>query len=189
MHKMVASLVGVALVALQTACADRQSPTLPTASRDVATAQLSIDGGSDKLVSLLDACDPASFSAVGAPCARPGGRPFAEFIAEVISTHQAGGWQIAPSPIEARVGQRLVVVNRGGEFHTFTEVARYGDGSINGQLNHVLGDPAVAPECSAADVELVPSGGVHTETVDEEGTELYQCCIHPWMRATVVAKR
>ena len=22
-----------------------------------------------------------------------------------------------------------------------------------------------------------------TETVDEEGTELYQCCIHPWMRA------
>jgi plastocyanin len=35
----------------------------------------------------------------------------------------------------------------------------------------------------------MPSGGTQTETVDEEGTELYQCCIHPWMRATVVAKR
>lgn len=189
MHKIAASLVGVALVALQTACADRQSPIPPTAPREDVTTQLSIDGGSDKLVSLLDACDPASFSAVGAPCARPGGRPFDQFLAEVISTHQAGGWQIAPSPIEARVGQRLVVVNRGGEFHTFTEVEHYADGSINAGLNHVLGDPEVAPECKSPSVELVPSGGTHTETVDEEGTELYQCCIHPWMRATVVAKR
>jgi plastocyanin len=189
MHRFAASLVGVALVVLQSACADRSLPTPPESSHDLTAASTSIEGGSDKLVSLLDACDPASFAAVGAPCARPGGRPFSEFIAEVISTHQAGGWAIAPSPIEARVGQRLVVVNRGGEFHTFTEVAQYGDGSINKDLNHALGDPAVAPECNAADVALMPSGGTQTETVDEEGTELYQCCIHPWMRATVVAKR
>lgn len=185
MHKVAASLAGVVLVVLQTACADRQLPTPPTSSRDLAPASTSIDGGLDKIVSLIDACDPASFIAVGAPCARPGGRPFSEFIAEVISTHQAGGWAIAPSPIEARVGQNIVVVNRGGEFHTFTEVAQYGDGSINAALNHVLGDPEVAPECKAASVELVPSGGTQTETVDEEGTELYQCCIHPWMRAAV----
>jgi len=189
MHKIAVSLAGFALVALQTACADHQSPTPPLASRDVAASPVPINGGSDKLVSLNDACDPASFSAAGAPCARPGGRPFQEFIAEVISTHQAGGWAIAPSPIEARVGQHIVVVNRGGEFHTFTEVAQFHDGSINAGLNHVLGDPEVAPECKAPTVALVPSGGTQTETVDEEGTELYQCCIHPWMRATVVAKR
>lgn len=189
MHKVAASLAGVALVVLQTACADRSLPTPPSSPLDVAAASASIDGGSDKLVSMLDACDPASFTAAGAPCARPGGRPFQEFIAEVISTHQAGGWAIAPSPIEAQVGQKIVVVNRGGEFHTFTEVAQYHDGSINPGLNHVLGDPAVAPECTAPTVSLVPSGGTQTEPVDEEGTELYQCCIHPWMRATVVAKR
>ncbi len=189
MHKIAASLAGFALVALQTACADHQSPISPLRSRDVAASPAPIDGGLDKLVSMFDACDPASFTAAGAPCARPGGRPFQEFIAEVISTHQAGGWAIAPSPIEARVGQNIVVVNRGGEFHTFTEVAQFHDGSINAGLNHVLGDPEVAPECKAPTVTLVPSGGTQTETVDEEGTELYQCCIHPWMRATVVAKR
>jgi hypothetical protein len=33
------------------------------------------------------------------------------------------------------------------------------------------------------------AAGVHggADEVEEPGTEHYQCCIHPWMRATVIA--
>ena len=48
----------------------------------------------------------------------------------------------------------------------------------------------VAPECRtlAAD-DFIPPGGTYSDEVEETGTERYQCCIHPWMRATVTARR
>jgi len=46
-----------------------------------------------------------------------------------------------------------------------------------------------APECLALTPDdFVPPGGTHREVVDEAGTELYECCLHPWMRAVVTAR-
>jgi hypothetical protein len=56
-------------------------------------------------------------------------------------------------------------------------------------LNLLAGVPVQAPECLAlAPGDFVPPGGFATDDVEEEGTELYQCCIHPWMRAVVTAR-
>ncbi|MEP6999494.1 MAG: hypothetical protein ABI969_03385, partial [bacterium] len=70
--------------------------------------------------------------------------------------------------------------------HTFTEVAAFG-GSINPLLNPIIGNHPPAPECLAlAPADLLNPGA--TSAVDDAanaGDELYQCCIHPWMRTVV----
>jgi hypothetical protein len=79
----------------------------------------------------------------------------------------------------------LAAVNLGGETHTFTEVDDFGGGIVP-QLNDLAGVPVPAPECLAlVSDDFIPPGGSDSEVEDEEGTELYQCCIHPWMRAKV----
>jgi hypothetical protein len=75
----------------------------------------------------------------------------------------------------------LLVTNRGGEVHTFTEVEEF-RGGIVANLNARAGVPDVAPEClNLAPGDFVAPGGTFTET-EEEGDEKYQCWIHPWMR-------
>ena len=50
-------------------------------------------------------------------------------------------------------------------------------------------NPIPAPECLALDPDdIIAPGASYTDEEDEEGTELYQCCIHPWMRAVVTAR-
>jgi hypothetical protein len=46
------------------------------------------------------------------------------------------------------------------------------------------------PEASngGSDEAFVPPGGTYTDEVEEEGSELYQCCIHPWMRTVMTAR-
>ena len=86
--------------------------------------------------------------------------------------------------IEAKVGQTLLAINRGGEEHTFTEVEEFGGGVVD-ILNQLSGNTEVAPECLAlAPSDRIPAGGTFTDEVEETGTELYQCCIHPWMRTS-----
>ena len=99
-------------------------------------------------------------------------------------------WRFAPANnVQARVGQTLLAINRGGEAHTFTEVEEFGGGIVP-VLNQLSGNTEVAPECRtlAAD-DFIPPGGTYSDEVEETGTERYQCCIHPWMRATVTARR
>jgi hypothetical protein len=83
-----------------------------------------------------------------------------------------------------RVGQDFVATNKGGEVHTFTEVAEFGGGLVPllNQLSHV---PEVAPECTLAALDpddFVPPGGTYRERVSHSGNLKFQCCIHPWMR-------
>jgi hypothetical protein len=86
------------------------------------------------------------------------------------------------------VGQELLAVNQGGEVHTFTEVEEFGGGIVP-DLNALAGTPVPAPERLAlATGDFVPPGGTFTDEVEEAGTELYECCIHPWMRAVVTAR-
>jgi plastocyanin len=140
-------------------------------------------------VSMQDECDPASFNAaLGAgTCTRQGTVTFTQFNNELNATQQVAAWRFIPSNLEVEVGQRITATNLGGEVHTFTEVEEFGGGIIP-SLNQASGNPNVAPECmqlTAAD--MVAAGATFTSDVEtEEGTENYQCCIHPWMRATVV---
>jgi plastocyanin len=149
----------------------------------------SLLGGEQRPVQMMDACDPESFNAALGPgtCLRNGGVRFAKFL-ELLGKHQkVGSWHFAPSALNVRVGQEVLAVNRGGEAHTFTEVEEFGGGFIP-DLNALAGVPVPAPEClSLAAEDFVPPGGTTADEVDEEGTELYQCCIHPWMRAVVAA--
>jgi hypothetical protein len=136
----------------------------------------------DVLVNLHDACDPATFQANDVTCVRSGGVKFDQFIAELTRLGFAGPWHFAPPNANVQVGQSFVAVNKGGEVHTFTEVAQFGGGIVP-QLNQLAHVPTIAPECAALEPDdFVPPGGTHHENVDHAGSLKFQCCIHPWMR-------
>ena len=184
----VVGLVSLSLVLM--ACSDAPSPTAPSASPGDAAAFAAVAGGSERLITMMDACDPTTFNAVLGPngCTRNGGITFDNFIALLTQNQSVGAWHFAPSTMNVSVGQTLVAMNRGGEEHTFTEVEHFGGGFIQ-LLNNLSGNPVPAPECLQLTLaDRIPPGGVARDDVDEEGTEHYQCCIHPWMRVTVTAK-
>jgi plastocyanin len=158
-------------------------PTAPTTARSPA------NGTAGRLVNMMDACDAPTFNAAVGPgtCIRRSGVTFPQFLAQIQRTGQAGAWHFAPPELTTKVGETLVAVNRGGEVHTFTEVEEFGGGIVP-ILNELSGNTEVAPEClQLDDDDFVPPGGTYTDEVSEPGTEHYQCCIHPWMRATVHA--
>jgi plastocyanin len=106
---------------------------------------------------------------------------FNALLHSVLSPAVVGhpGWRMEPSFSEARAGKSLRVTNDGGRTHTFTEVANFGGGKVP-QLSEGL---TPAPEC-AASVNIAPGERVVLQGLTE-GDHLYQCCIHPWMRALV----
>jgi len=159
----------------------------PTTTTQAAALALK---GSIKQVQMMDACDPETFNAAIAPgtCVRNGGVRFARFLRQLGRHQSVGAWHFAPATVNARVGQTLSAVNHGGEVHTFTEVEEFGGGIIP-DLNVLAGTPVPAPECLAlTGSDFVPPGGTFTDEVEESGVELYECCIHPWMRAVVTAR-
>jgi plastocyanin len=140
-------------------------------------------------VQMLDACDQATFDAAVGPgtCTRPGGLPFSLFIAQLQSKGEAAAWRFSPEGVELAPGGALVATNRGGEDHTFTEVAAYGGGCV-AALNAVLGLTPV-PECSNPAIfgsTLVEQGASLQVSGLTPGIHRFECLIHPWMRTTVV---
>jgi hypothetical protein len=135
------------------------------------------------IINMLDSCDPDTFNAAVGPgtCVRNGGVKFDDFIAQLTRLGFVGAWHFSRPVANAHVGQTLLVTNRGGEVHTFTEVEEFGGGIVS-NLNDLAGVPTVAPECmNLVSGDFVAPGQTFTETEDEEGNERYQCCIHPWM--------
>ena len=187
MPRLSALLAAATVTALLASCSE--SGTLggpgPTAPADARA-----EGGTRR-IEILDACDPTSFNAaIGAgTCTRPGGLSFASFIGELTAKGEVGAWRFAPSNnVQAQVGQMLLAINRGGEVHTFSEVEEFGGGIVP-LLNDLSHNTEVAPECLAlAPSDFIPPGGTASDEVEEPGTERYQCCIHPWMRAVVTAR-
>lgn len=169
-----ASILGPsALSGMSTLDASRVPKAEANASRDVR-------------VNMQDACDPATFNAVlgAGTCVRNGGVTFDDFISQLTRLGFVGSWHFAPKVVNAQTNDRFVVVNRGGEDHTFTEVEEFG-GGIVASLNELSHVPTVAPECLAlSSDDFVAPGQTHEEDIEEEGDEKYQCCIHPWMRLT-----
>jgi hypothetical protein len=171
-----------------TACSDRAiTTTQPGLSASQSVATLDKGGTSDRTVNMMDACDHASFAAQDPPilCTRNGGVAFGQLIGQLMDHGSAGAWHNAPSQMDAKVGLTLTAVNKGGEIHSFTKVAKFGGGVVP-QINALLG-LTEAPEC-AAETNFVLPGGVDSDDVVESGTTLYQCCIHPWMQTVVHGK-
>jgi len=138
-------------------------------------------------VSMMDACSP-SFNDFIAPgtCSRNGGVFFLDFIAQLQRNQFAGAWHNAPSQTDAWLGDSLVAINKGGEAHTFTRVANFGGGFVD-LLNGLSQSGPEVQECKTENT-IVPPGGTDSETLDQVGELKFQCCIHPWMRTTVLVK-
>jgi plastocyanin len=144
-------------------------------------------------VEVLDDCDAASFdAALNDPdaCVKSGGTTFDEFISQLVAMGQAPAWRFAPTRLDLTTGGTIDAYNRGGEFHTFTEVAAFGGGCVP-ILNQILGLTPV-PECANADVlfattGIAPKGELESAPLPS-GTHLFECLIHPWMRTTVVVR-
>jgi len=155
---------------------------VPTAASSAASAT--------RQVQVLDDCDPATFNATVGPgtCVGDGTTTFSEFIAQLLAQGRAPAWRFAPGQLSLDAGGTLQARNRGGEVHTFTEVANFGGGCI-GFLNGLLGLTPV-PECAgfpggAFAATAVAPGGTLTTSPLTPGTHRFECLIHPWMRTTV----
>ena len=145
---------------------------------------------SHRTVQMLDACDGPSFNAVigeGA-CERPGGVTFDRFIGQLLTLGEAPAWRFSPTQMRIAAGGEIDAYNKGGEFHTFTEVANFGGGCVP-DLNAALGLTPV-PECANpalfGTTGAAPGGEVETGEL-AAGTHKFMCLIHPWMRTTVEA--
>jgi plastocyanin len=180
-----AAMVAVtALVA--TACADQATGPASSTPGNLTSGALLARGQHNSHVIMQDACDPTTFNAIfgAGTCLRNGGVTFERFIEQIENSQKAPGWFFAPSNINTIAGSTITAYNRGGEVHTFTEVAAFGGGFIT-ELNGISGNPVPAPEClNFGTMVFVPAGGSDEVTVGAAGEHHFQCCIHPWMRAT-----
>ena len=141
-------------------------------------------------VQVLDDCEPATFNAAIGPgtCVKDGTTTFQAFIGQLLAQGRAPAWRFAPGQLKLGAGGTLQAHNRGGEDHTFTEVANFGGGCI-AVLNDLLGLTPV-PECAgfpggAFGATLVAPGGTVTTAPLPPGIHRYECLIHPWMQTTV----
>jgi plastocyanin len=147
----------------------------------------------------LDECDPTTFNAVLGPdfCKNvalafvlPYATKFADLFLEAAAGAPDPAWDFEPDRVTIRKGTPLIVVDQGGEPHTFTEVAKFGGGFVP-PLN---GGQAAVPECAGGFKDLAVARtrilqGSHLQVTGlSKGEHLFQCCIHPWMRVTVDVK-
>lgn len=161
-----------------------------------AVAFLSLTAGAEavqqelKKIRLYDNCDPATFNAANVPCVGSGTTTFNQFIAELTATQTVTTWRNQPTFMKVHFGRPTQIENRGGEVHTFTQVAEFGGGLVP-DLNNLSGNPIVAPECEdLGTVIFIPAGTTVLGPVTGNfqlplGIHKFQCCIHPWMRTFI----
>jgi plastocyanin len=136
-----------------------------------------------------DDCESVSFNlAIGdGTCVGGGGTTFGNFIAQLVDHKFAGAWHFSPKQVNIDTGSSLVVTNRGGETHTFTEVTQFGGGGIVPALNLILFGTPAPPTFFFGPLNFIDAG--QTTTIPAAtltpGTHLFFCAIHPWMQETV----
>ena len=157
----------------------------------LAFASTAVAGPSHRTVQILDDCDAATFNAVLGPgsCVKDGDVTFEEFVNSLLAGRPHASWRFSPTHLRLDAGGTITAKNRGGEFHTFTEVAQFGGGCVP-EINALMGlDPV--PECANAGqlfgtTGVAPGGSLTTGALSA-GTHRFQCIIHPSQRTTVVA--
>lgn len=148
-------------------------------------------------VKIEDDCDPVTFNAAFGPgaCIGDGDTTVEELVAQLEADKDAPKWRFARERFSIKASRHIVAPNRGGEFHTFTEVENFGGGCID-QINEPLGltpvpecDDEIAPGVPRAFAATgVPAGeSIHVHGLSK-GTHKFECLIHPWMRSTVTVK-
>jgi plastocyanin len=149
-------------------------------------------GADHRRVQILDACDPETFNAAlgdGACVRKGGGVTIDRFVNQLIAKGEAPAWRFSPPQLKLDAGGTITARNRGGEFHTFSEVADFGGGCID-EINELVGLDPVA-ECAIADIFIttgVPPGTSLTTGALAAGEHRFQCLIHPWQRTTARAR-
>jgi plastocyanin len=152
----------------------------------------------------LDECDPVTFNAPTKldPKTNPNpglGPDFCKNItlgafttlADLFKKAGEGtpdpNWDFEPDTLRIKKGTPVVVVDMGGEPHTFTEVKHFGGGFIP-PLNN--GEETVS-ECNGGFSNVAVARtrilqGSQLQVSDlSKGEHYFQCCIHPWMRVKV----
>lgn len=150
----------------------------------------------NQVIELKDDCDPATFNAVIGPgtCVGDGETTFSQFIAELQATRVAEDWEFDPSQLSVQPGSSLTLRNEGGETHTFTKVSAFGGGLVP-ILNQLSGNttPAVVAPGVNLFSTFVPAGATRSLSQLGEsltpGQNLFECFIHPWMRAVVTVSQ
>ena len=159
-----------------------------------APAALAASGRTE--IQLQDRCDPTSFTAAGIPCVGKGDVTLNELVA-TLNPDDFGHdkWRFSREQTHIVEGEKLHLTNTGGEFHTFSEVVKFGPSPIlppdaqilnavfppNKKVAQPIGDPfevALEPGMSA-DLQHPLGVGVHR----------FECMIHPWMQTTVEVRR
>jgi plastocyanin len=182
---MTRTLTGFTLAAVVAACSSQASPTDALSSGALETASAAFT------FNMLDRCEPMSFNAAVGPgtCIGDGKVTFGEFIAELEKKQTHHQWRFQPTQVSLKADRPITVANVGGETHTFTPVAEFGGGFLP-DLNQLSGNPVPAPEClDFGSIAFLPAGSVTPLAGLSQGTHLFECCIHPWMRATVEVHR
>ena len=150
----------------------------------------------NRTIALVDDCDPADPAWAPVGCFQKDGdvtaEEFNQFLRSplydnILPTGAEPGlflvghpsWRNDPSHVVIEEGKEIKVRNVGGRPHTFTKVAEFGGGVVP-PLN--VGTQ-LAQECATA--LRLEAGDSTSITADGEGIQRYQCCFHPWMRATV----
>jgi hypothetical protein len=152
----------------------------------------------DAKVAMIDDCDPNDPEWAPVGCFQKHGDVTADefnlFLRSPLYANTAGqflvghpSWRNDPSHLVVRDGERIRVSNEGGRPHTFTKVAEFG----GGRVPPLQVGTQMAPECAlapgATDPYQVAPGDKLRLKVEGEGIMKFQCCFHPWMRATVRA--
>jgi plastocyanin len=136
-----------------------------------------------------DDCESVSFNLAIGPgtCVGSGGTTFGNFIAQLVDHKFAGAWHFSPKQVNIDAGSSLVVTNRGGETHTFTQVTRLDSGGIVAALNQILFGTPTPPTFFFGPLNFIPAGQTITipSATLTPGTHLFFCAIHPWMHETV----
>lgn len=190
MHRTGIVLATFALT-VASACSRDETTTVSADAVNASVISAKSDRRDDNgRIAMLDNCDPAdpAWAPTGGCLLRRGDVTAAEFNAflrsplTIPANAQLIGhpsWRNEPAYVSVSSRKRLRVANEGGRTHTFTEVAQFGGGRVP-PLNVGL---APAPECATA-VNVLP--GERTELPRlSDGIHRFECCIHPWMRATI----
>ena len=163
-------------------------------------------GPDRRTVRAFDDCEPTSFNAAIGPgtCVSDGETTIGDFVGQLIANgYQANesvkDWDFSREEFNIDKGGRLTIENRGGEFHSFTEVTDFSKGGcvalVNGLLGLAPGDicPADLNDQAAVGAALAPTGVLpgtsRTFGRLNPGVHHFQCLIHPWMQSTAIVER
>ena len=143
----------------------------------------------DNRISMIDSCDPNDPEWAPQGCFKRGGDVTFDEFGELLTTPLGGSlighpaWRNEPSHLTAGSGRTIKVTNNGGRGHTFTKVTQFGGGTIGG-LNVGLARADGCPASPANLAVVLPGDSIEVKGLSAD-LHRFQCCIHPWMRATI----